>query len=144
METKLFVQMKVCHWLCLIRCSELEIWNLLQILGLCVSERQAVLEQGSDNLHNRYRTYPSAVISCHHVAFDPLSDLILHVEDSPLETAGTGYCPVWHFYWEKKGLFIKWFWPLRVLLCVCATMGGRTGGGTGVPGLELSTCSSAS
>lgn len=25
METKLFVQMKVCHWLCLIRCSELEI-----------------------------------------------------------------------------------------------------------------------
>lgn len=27
METQLFVQMKVCHWLCLIRCSELEIFR---------------------------------------------------------------------------------------------------------------------
>lgn len=27
MEAQLFVQMKVCHWLCLIRCSELEIFR---------------------------------------------------------------------------------------------------------------------
>lgn len=79
-----------------------------------------------------------------------MSGLLMHMEDCLVGGGWNQLVPNFAlFYWKKKSLLIKWFWPLRVLLyedklCACTMMNGwARDSAQVVAGLELCTCSSA-